>query len=303
MRRLTWAFTLAVLVISYVGLNYSLTNGILQVSSDEIFLSNYDDLDKVKTWDQLRTDHPSLDPSRAPGSGMQYPTKPATLTAEPLDKWEEFKYPKTIVALHLRITVESSPMNLRAPALLILVLDESDRIRGKLYTAAPSPEPSETQQSYAVRFWFRLPSDMVERQYRVVAELFGKMEDKSASQSAYSGMMETGAWFELDRVYGTLPAWSYPSNYAIGASVYTLLAYQRDDSRVAPPSTFSFRNMVGDISIVSALIPSLLGAVFVFRKRLTSLLKQSPELASGLVYILLSLALFLAMIAASVVLR
>ena len=234
---------------------------------------------------------------------MPYPSKPVTLTAEPVDKWEEFEYPKTIVALHLRITVESSLKNLRAPTLLILVLDESDRIRGKLYTPAPSPEPSESQQSFAVRFWFRLPLNMVERQYRVVAELFGKMEDKPMSPSAYFGMMETGAQFDLDRVYGALPAWSYSTNYAPGAAVYTLLDYQRDDSRVAPPSTFSFRNMVGDISNVSALIPSLLGAVFVFRKRLASLVEYSPELASGVVYILLSLVLFLAMIVACVVLR
>jgi len=303
MKRTTWGFVIVLLLILFYGLDSWLIVGVRQVPEDEIFLSNFDDLDKAKIWDELKTDHPSLDSSRAAWSGMPPSPKLVALTIEPADKWEEFKYPKTVVAVHLQITVENDRKNLRAPTLLVLVLDENDRIRGKLYTPVPSPEPSETREKYGIRFWFRLPQNMIERQYRVVAELFGKMEDKTMSPSAYSGATETGALFELDSVYGALPAWDYTRSYSSYASIYTLLDYQRDDNRIAPPSTISFRNILTDTTLVAALIPSLLAGLFYFRKRLVSLARENPEATTGAAYLSLSLILFLMMIVALVILR
>jgi hypothetical protein len=303
MKRTTWAFVIILLLVMFYWLNSSLIVGVRQVPEDEIFLSNFDDLDKVKSWDELKTDHPSLDSSKAGWSAMPPSSKLAALSIEPVDKWEEFRYPKIVVALHLQITVENDRQILRAPTLLVLVLDENDRIRGKLYTPLPSPEPSETREEYGVRFWFRLPQNMIERQYRVVAELFGKIEDKPMSPSAYFGMTQTGAWFELDNVYGTLPAWEYSRSYSSYANLYTLLDYQRDDNRIAPPSTISFRNILADTTLVAALIPSLLAGLFYFRKRLVSLAREYPEATTGAAYLTLSLILFLMMIVALVLLR
>lgn len=195
----------------------------------------------------------------------------------------------------------SNSYYLRAPTLLVLVLDENGEIRGKLCTSAPSPEPSDSGQSFAIRFWFRLPQGMVERQYGIVAELFGKIDWKPTIQG---NMMNSipGQMFTVDNVYGVLPAWDYSASYS-APTYYALQDYSRDDSRVAPPSIFSFRNMVGDISIVSAFIPALLGALVVFRKQLATFMKRNPEEASGIVYILLSLILFSALIVAFVLFR
>jgi hypothetical protein len=307
MKKLAWVLTITVLVVFYVGGYYWITNGILQVRSGDIFLSNYDDLDKVKTWDQLRSEHLSLDPSKASWSQMPETSKPVTLTIEAVNKWEEFEYPKTIVAIHLNITIQSSTAHgyLRVPTLLILVLDEKDDIRGKLYTSVPSLEPSNSQQSYGMRLWFRLPQDMTERRYGIVALLFGEMDWSPTIATIQGVRMSTinGQYFDVDQVYGVLPAWDYSASYSPTSSYYALLDYAKDYNRVAPPSTFSFGNMISTVSIASALIPSLLGAVVVFRNRLRDLKKSNPDLTSGIVYILLCLALFSAMIVALVLLR
>jgi hypothetical protein len=303
MKKMTWGVTITLLVILYLGLNHWITNGILQVPDTEIFLSNYNDLDKTKTWDQLRGENPSLDPSRAPWSKMAGAPKPTSMTIEPVNEWEEFAYPKTVVAVHLNITIGSSTTYyLRAPTLLVLILDENGEIRGKLCTSAPSPESSDSRQSFEIRFWFRLPQGMVERQYGIVAELFGKTDWKPAFQGDRMNII-SDQLFVVDDVYGVLPAWDYSASHSYYSVYYTLLDYARDDIRVAPPSTFSFRNMVGDISIVSAFIPTLLGALVVFRKQLATFIKRNPEVASGIVYILLSLILFSALIVAFVLFR
>jgi hypothetical protein len=143
---------------------------------------------------------------------------------------------------------------------------------------------------------------MVERQYGIVAELFGKTDWKPAFQGDRMNII-SDQLFVVDDVYGVLPAWDYSASHSYYSVYYTLLDYARDDIRVAPPSTFSFRNMVGDISIVSAFIPTLLGALVVFRKQLATFIKRNPEVASGIVYILLSLILFSALIVAFVLFR
>ena len=142
---------------------------------------------------------------------------------------------------------------------------------------------------------------MVERQYGVVAELFGKMVWKPAIQGNIMSNIPD-QMFVVDNVYGVLPAWDYSGSHG-AATFYTLQDYSRADSRVAPPSTFSFRNMVSDISIVSGLIPTLIGALVAFRKQLATFIKRNPEVASGIVYILLSLILFSALIVALVLFR
>ena len=119
MKKLTWAVTIILLVILYLGLNQWITNGILHVPDTEIYLSNYNDLDKTKTWDQLRGEYSSLDPSRALWSNIAGAPNQNSMTIQPVNKWEEFEYPKTVVAVNLDITIRSSTTYyLRVPTLL-----------------------------------------------------------------------------------------------------------------------------------------------------------------------------------------
>jgi hypothetical protein len=146
---------------------------------------------------------------------------------------------------------------------------------------------------------------MRERRYRIVALLFGEMDWNPTIPTIQGVRMSTinGQLFDVDQVYGVVPAWDYSASYSPTSSYYALLDYAKDDNRVAPPSTFSFSNMISTVSIVSALIPSLLGAVVVFGNRVRDFMKSNPDLASGIVYVLLSLALFSAMIVALVLFR
>lgn len=86
MKKKTWIVTIVLLMVLYLGLNQWITNGMLQVPNTEIFLSNYNDLDKAKTWDQLRSEYPSLDPSKALWSNMAGGQNQISMTIEPVNE-------------------------------------------------------------------------------------------------------------------------------------------------------------------------------------------------------------------------
>lgn len=302
MKKLPSAFVIAVFFLSLWGLNSWLVAGLWQAPENAIFISNYDNLDKAKTWDQLKGQFPSLDPSRVWGGASQN-SKQITLSIEPVDRWDEFFYPKTVIMVRVQIVVEKGIRELRIPTLLILVLDENDRVRGKLYTPAPSPEPSDDRQAYRVEFWFRLPQNMIERRYSIAAELFGKPGLKTTT-SGYTGLTEvTTQYYQLDATYGMIPAWDYSRYYSTDAAYYTLLDYARDDNRIAPPSTLNFRSVLADSTLAATLISSVLTGTLLLRKRIVSFAKSSPELTIGIGYVALSVILFVILIAAFVLLR
>lgn len=292
MRMRSWAIVIILLVVSYAAIDSWLISGPLQVPKTDIFLSNYDNFENLKTWDQLRTEHKSLDPSLVPT------TSPfVALNILPVDMLEELEYPKTVVALHFEFTLQSGTPYISSPTLLILVLDGNNRIRGKLFTPIAIPEPQQAQaQVFGDRFWFTLPKDMVEGRYEVVAEWFGAPPNP---YQYYPGVPAMDQMVDSDNVYGALPAWQYEGSIA---TRYALLDFARDDNRIAPPSTFSWRNMLGDVSLISALIPAVGATFYALRKRLGDSL-QNPDLSLGIGYLILSLVLFVILIADLVLFR
>ena len=296
-------FVLAIVII-FLALLYYQTNswliaGPLPIPDTDIRLSNYNDPDRWKTWDELKNEHLSLDPSKAHWSQSEFVQKQTTLRILPVDWWDELLHTKTGIAIHLEFRMDTENRYLESPSILVLVLDENGEIRGKLYTSIPRPELSENSRNCTIRFWFDLPQDMLEKRYAIVAELFGKMQSRFG-YSPYGGPTDiTGERFIADSVYGLLPYWDTTASYSSDAAYYTMLNYAREDNRVAPPSSFSLRNMLDDISLVSAFIPALLTGLLVIRKRLVTYAKANPDICWAMSFLFLSLILFVLMVLSS----
>lgn len=294
-----------VIVIVFLALLYYQTSswlisGPLPIPDTDIRLSSYNNPDKWKTWDDLRKEYPSLEPSKTDwGQGISA-SKQATLRILPVDWWDELLHTKTAIAIHLEFKVDTDNRYLESPSVLVLVLDENGEIRGKLYTPIPRPELSMNSQNCTMRFWFDLPQDMLEKRYAVVAEFFGKMQSRF-SYSPYGGPTDiTGERFIVDSLYGFLPFWDTTASHSSDAAFYTMLDYAREDNRVAPPSSISLRNMLDDMSLVSAFIPALLTGLLVIRKRLVNYAKANPDILWAMSFLFLSLILFLLMVLSSV---
>jgi len=294
-KKRSWVTVIILLAVSYYVIHSWFIGGVIQVPKTDLFLVQYNDLDKVKTWDQLKSEHPSVDPAKA-GLGSTTIATGVSLTVRPWSAWDELLYPKSVVPISVTVSVESATQYLQSPTLLVLLLDENDKIRGKLFTAALMPEPMDGPISAEVRFWFRVPADMIERRYAIVAELFGLMQYKpNLSLPSGPGMTLLGYQYQqIDNIYGLLPAWpEHP----------TLRAYARSESRLAPSTSISFSSMLSDISLISVVLPALTGILVAFRRRGANFVRRNPELSAVLNYVSVSVVFFLLLVLALVLLK
>jgi hypothetical protein len=281
-----YAVVLVICLILFYGLQVWLTGGILKIPPAARFLRKFDNLEQVKTWSSFKEEHRGLDPIT-----WVDPTRPSNILPEvSLDVnlpsfWEQLLYPTDVAVFHVLARTSSADGELQFPSTLILVLDENEHIRGKLYVQFLTRDYSITQTGTVLEFWFRFPPDMRDRPYHLVVEQFGSyiLEGSIQTGSSYPQQFLTS-----DRLYGQIP---FVNPTSLGENPFRFYALARTLGRA--PST-SLINPV-DLAFRAAAVTS--GTIFVFLVRFSRELweyhKKHKEICIYETFCFLTLVVFL----------
>lgn len=245
-------FIVSVLVVGVI-----LYQGLVAVPFSATYLANFDTLDLVKRWDDFKTDQPALNPTLL--SSPYFPSYGVWVNISETGVLEEIVRPKTIVSFHVSVRTEFLDKSiLKLQSLLVLVLDQNEKVRGELYSQQFSPDlflSGKNETDYT--FWFRVPADMQNQKYTIIVELFGVID---TSQSiSYQRLAEDSYYLEQDYgIYGRLPSWNY--RYP-NTAYFRLLAYSRIDSHT--PAVYSILSLAiyswTLATVTSTLITLLIG--------------------------------------------
>jgi len=204
---ITWLVTF--IVLSFV-VNVVVYSGFfVGIPSSAISLNNYDDLEKVKTWTDLKANYPALDPK-----GL-HETFGITVNITGMNSIEEFTRPKELLLFHVEMKTVLDKRWLKLPSILVLLLDQNERIRAKLYIQQTSEDFFLTgSNATEYTFWFSIPSNMRGQNYRVLTLLFGVVDttkevDYSRIKTYPEVQIKPQPFVEHDDYYGNLPSWYY----------------------------------------------------------------------------------------------
>jgi hypothetical protein len=180
------------------------------VPSSATSLNNYDNFEKGSTWSNFKTAYPALDPQN-----MIYGNYGVTISVTGMNALEDFTRPKDFLLFHVEINAYQQGYWLKLPSVLVLLLDQTDRIRGKLYVQQGSGDFFLTAFGKAeYTFWYHIPSDMRGQNFRIVVELFGVMDNTQSVD--YSKIQSTQVnpqpFSVVDGYYGNLPSWYYKND-------------------------------------------------------------------------------------------
>lgn len=245
-------FILLVVVVGVI-----LYRGPVAVPFSATYLTNFNNLDLVKRWDDFKTDQPSLDPTIP--SSPYFPSYGVSVNISETGLMEEIAHPKTVVSFHVSVRAEFLDKSiLKLQSLLVLALDQNEKVRGKLYIQEFSHDSflnGKNETDYT--FWLRVPDDMQNQKYTIIAELFGVID---TSQSInYQRLAEDSYYLERDYgIYGNIPSWNYQNP---NTAYFRFLAYDRADSHA--PAVYSVLSLatysLSLAGVISALITLLIG--------------------------------------------
>lgn len=278
---------LTVILVLVVGV--ILYNGIIGVPSSATFLQNYS-LDSSKTWDSVKSEHPGLDPNLLstpflPGSAVWVNISGTGLL-------DEIMRPKSVVTFQVVLKANFlDKSSLKLQSLLVLVLDQNGRIRGKMYIQQASPDfflGGNNETDYA--FWFNVPSDMQDQRYSVIVELFGIVDASNSINYQQLGQQS----FYLtsnDNVYGTLPSWNYQDRYS---SYFAFQSYSRTEMHTS--QTYSFISLASYSWTLAGALSTLFTVIIWVKDRSADWRKRNkPYVIFGILFLVLFIMiLFLA---------
>jgi hypothetical protein len=209
-----WFIIFLIAVAIFGGVLYA---GIVRVPSTATYLANFNNLETIQNWNDFKKAEPQLDPITLE-SPFFYSGVWVNVSAM---SWEEeVLQPKTVISFHVKISTDlQTTYSLKLQSLLLLLLDQNERIRGKLYTQQSSPDlfiSAQNQTEYA--FWFNVPNDMQNQQISIVVELFG-IVDYSTSIN-YQNLNANAN----DKIYGTIPPYENPP---LSGDYFRLRSYDR----------------------------------------------------------------------------
>jgi hypothetical protein len=202
-------FLVILLVVSFLYGELFYNGFFFGVPSAVTYVEPYSNL-ASKAWDEFITNHTQLDPKNLQSmhgvwltvsdvNWKESATRPHDYFSFDVSYGTNFEvYPQTY-----------STGTLQQPSLLIFILDQNDRIRGKLYSIQSSADfimsgDNETDAT----FWFKIPSDMQNQQITIIAELFGVYTtNPNNNYNSYSGEYTHFPYIDsYDDVYGNIPA-------------------------------------------------------------------------------------------------
>lgn len=249
-------FLLSVLFISII-----LYQGIVRAPSSAVYLKHFDTPDALKTWDDFKTNQPSLDPSLL--SSPYQPELNVWINISFPSLWNEIILPKTVVSID--VSVKSNFLDksvLKLQSLLVLLLDQNEKVKGKLYTQQSAPDfflSGKNETNFT--FWFNVPSDMQNQKYTIIVELFGLVD---TSQSInYQRLHEESYYIDENYgIYGSLPGWNY--RYP-NQAYFKFLAYERVDAHA--PFVFSILSLALYSWTFASVISTVITIIIEFRIR------------------------------------
>lgn len=283
---LIWIGLTAILVL-VVGV--ILYNGIIGVPSSATFLQNYS-LDSSKTWDSLKSEHPELDSNLLSTPFLPTPTVWVNISGAGL--LDEIVRPKSVVTFQVILRANSlDKSSLKLQSLLVLVLDQNGRIRGKIYIQQASPDfflGGNNETDYA--FWFNVPSDMQDQRYSVIVELFGIVDTSDSINYQQLGQQSLYLTSN-DNVYGTLPSWNYQNRYS---SYFAFQSYSRTEMHT--PQTYSFISLASYSWTLAGALSTLFTFMIWVKDRSADWRKRNkPYIIFGILFLVLFIMiLFLA---------
>lgn len=275
---------LVMCLLLFWGLHTWLTNGIIGIPTSARFLRNFDDLEQVKTWTQFKEKNKNLDPSISFDR-----TRPSNigsdivLSVDVSSILEELLYPKDVAVFHVSARASRTQEEWQYPSTLILVLDQNERIRGKLFVQFLSKDCSITQTNSMLEFWFRFPHDMRGEPYSVVIEQFGVYGVESGTGSSFPQQFEA-----YDSLYGQIPYWN-PNDST--ERPFRFLAYARTSGRSPSTSIFDWLDLAVKASAFSS--SAIVGFLVRFSKELWEYHNKHKELFIYETLCFLTLVLFL----------
>lgn len=208
--RLTVYITLVLVCAIGIFSSYYLSyRGFVSVPNNAFLLQNFDDLDQVKRWDDLKAVHDSLEP-------IQSPFNKVNITVQ-RTKYEAMLYPKTVLMVKVKILSEYNDVVF--PSIMIIVLDPNERVRGKAFIVF-STEDTLIEKSTEVeyQFYYNIGSYLQGQKLEVIVQLWGSIAQISSLPDGYK---------VSDTVYGDLPSGDYS---------YKQLGYWRKDPfKTFPP--------------------------------------------------------------------
>lgn len=283
---ITWLVIFAFLMLIA---NVVIYNGFfIGIPSSAISLWNYDDLEKVKTWNLLKSTYPALDPQNLP---ERYDI---TVNITSMNPFEEFTRPKEFLLFHVKIKTDLDKRWFKLPSVFVLLLDQNDRIRGKLYVQQTSEDffltgNSETEYT----FYFPIPSNMRGQHYRVVAELFGVIDNnKEIDYSRIKPLfVDPQPFVEHDDYYGSLPSWYYKEDSITGEYRYLeFLAFSQIESTIS--ELVSIYGLALYAWTITGIIITFSTVIVLARQKIKSYYERNKILVTYAILFAIFLAIF-----------
>lgn len=284
---LTWLVIFAVLTFVMNVVVYS--GFFVGIPSSVASLNNFDDFEKVSTWSNFKTTYPALDPQNIVQS-----TYGVTNNVTGMNALEEFTRPKDFLIFHVEIKTNLERMWLKLPSVLVLFLDQNERIRGKLYVQQSSEDFFLTgRNSTEYTFSFRIPSNMRGQNYRIVVELFGVVDNTQSVD--YSRIKPLGVkpqpFSEHDDYYGDLPSWYYKTDSITNEYRYlTFLMF--NDSQATMPEFVSIYGLALYAWTITGIIAAFSALIVLTRKKIKSYWERNEFVVSFAILFLVLLIIF-----------
>jgi hypothetical protein len=277
-------FAILVLVVGVI-----LYNGVVGVPPSATFLQNYS-LDSSKAWDTFKDEHPGLDPNLLSTSFA--PAQPIWVNISGTGLLDEMARPKSVVTFQVTIRANSlDKSSLKLQSLLVLLLDQNGRIRGKIFVQQGSPDfflGGNNETVYA--FLFNVPSDMQDQRYSVIVELLGILDTSDSIN--YQQLGQQSYYLTTnDDVYGVLPSWNYQDR---NSAYFKLQSYSRTEMHT--PQSYSFISLASYSWTLAGALSVLFTFVIWVKDRSANWRRENkPYIIFGILFLILFIMiLFLA---------
>ena len=242
------------------------------VPSSATYLTNYDNLDRTVTWDNFKANHTQIDPKLV---------QPSSSISLPPDVWvkvsgESIVRPHNLFSFHVsygtnfEVNQQYNPYSkatLKQPSLLIFLLDQNDRIRGKLYTIQGSADSTMNGNNRTdTTFWFKIPDDMQNQPISVIVEVFGIEISSSNYGFNYNyGINNHDAYSDsVDDAYGSIPA---PQSQYLQQGYVNLNFLAYDRVQMHTPTSVSVLDLAGYSDLVATAITGIFAVFYLTRNK------------------------------------
>jgi len=273
--------TLVMNVVVYSGF-------FIGIPSSATSLNNFDDFERVSTWNDFKTTYPALDPQILPTNNN------IMINVTNMNIVEEFTRPKDFLLFHVKIKTTIGRMWLKLPSILVLLLDQNERIRGKLYVQQTSEDFFLTGQNETeYTFWFRIPSNMRGQNYRIVLDLFGVVDNaQSVDYSRIKPLwVKPQPFSEHDEYYGSLPSWYYKDDSMTNEYRYlNFLAF--NDFQATIPEFISIYGLALYAWTITGIIATFSAFLVIAREKIKSYWKRNKLIVAFAILFVVLLEIF-----------